>query len=145
MTMASGVYGITLRDVFDTSALAVNIDSDSFKMVFVANAHTPDFNAHDFYADITNEVTGTNVSAGGTVTAGETVAASAGLLTFDANDLSISSATASGIRGRIIIDDTLASDPLLFATTFGADYSVTAGTLLITESGSGWFYIDYVP
>lgn len=145
MAMASGLYGITYRDVFDTSQLAVNIDADTFKMLFVTDTYTPDFNLHDFYADVTNEVTGTNVPSGGTATAGESIVASAGLLTIDANDLSIGSATASSIRGRVITDDTLASDPLILATTFGADYSPAGGTLLITEAAQGWCYIDFIP
>lgn len=142
---ASGVFGITLRDIFDASQLAVNVDSDSFKMSLHTNTATPDFNTWDFYADLTNEVSGTGYTAGGAVMAGETVAASGGTLTFDATDTAWTSSTFSSVRARVVYDDTLASDPLLLLTNFGADYAVTSGTFTVQENASGLWTIDYTP
>lgn len=145
MAMASGVFGPTIRDVFDASQLAVNFDSDTFKMELVTNTYTPDFNAHDQEADITNEVTGTNIPAGGATMSGETWTISGGVATFDATDTVWSSATGSGIRGRVVYDDTITGDPLILATTFGSDYAVTAGTLTVQENASGLWTFDYTP
>lgn len=145
MTMASGVFGPTLRDVWDTSALDVDVDTDTFTMQLVQDAYTPDFNNHDFEADITNEVSGTGYSAPGKDMAGEAVTIGGGVWTFDATDTQWTTATISSIRGRVIFDNTLTSDPLLVATNFAADYTVTNGTLTIQENGSGIWTIDYTP
>lgn len=145
MAAASGLYGITLRDVLDATALAVNIDSDSFKLALVTDTHTPDFNAHDFYADLTNEVSGTGYTAGGAVTASETIAVSGGFVTIDFADVAWTTATFSSVRAGIWYDDTLASDPLICSNTFGADFSVTAGTLTVVVHANGYLRFDIIP
>ena len=145
MTAASGLYGVTLRDQYDASQLAVNIDSDSFKLALVADAHTPDFNAHDFYADLTNEVSGTGYTAGGAVTTGETIAVAGGFVTIDFTDVAWTTATFSGVRAGIWYDDTLASDPLICSNNFGSDFSVTAGTLTVVVHANGYLRFDIVP
>jgi hypothetical protein len=145
MAMASGSYGITWRDVLDASQLAVDLVSDTCKMALVTNTHTPDFNAHDFYADITNEVAnGNGYTTGGATLAGKTLVASAGILTWDCNDLSWTSSTFT-CRGGIIWDDTVTGDPLIMAVTFGSDVTVTAGTLGVTVNASGLLTLDYIP
>lgn len=146
MAMASGFFGITLRDALDASALAVNVEADTFKNVLVADGYTPNFDTHDFYADITNELAnGNGYTSGGKAITTPTLVASGGYLTFDADDTSWTAMTKTGIRGRVLDDDTLASDPLLIATTFGADYAVTAGTFTIQESANGLWRVDYIP
>jgi hypothetical protein len=145
MTAASGLYGVTLRDQYDASQLAVNIDSDSFKLALVADAHTPDFNAHDFYADLTNEVSGTGYTGGGAVTTGETIAVASGFVTIDFTDVAWTTATFSGVRAGIWYDDTLASDPLICSNNFGSDFSVTAGTLTVVVHANGYLRFDIVP
>jgi len=145
MAISNGVFGITLRDILDASQLAINVDSDSFKMSLHNDTMTANFDTWDFYADLTNQVSGAGYTATGAVMSGETVTASGGLMTFDASDTSWTSATISSIRGRVVYDDTVASDPLLLCTTFGADYAVTSGTLTVQENASGLWYIDYIP
>jgi hypothetical protein len=145
MAMASGVYGLTLRDVLDASQYAVDLVSDTIKIQLVTNSETPDFNAHDFEADIANEISGTNYTAGGATLASKTLTATGGLLTWDSADPSWASATFSNVRGAITWDDTVASDPLVHAVTYGADYSVTAGTFTHQVNASGLVAIDYVP
>lgn len=146
MAMASGFFGLTLRDAMDTSDQFIDFLAHTFNMQLVADAYTPDFNAHDLENDITNEVTGTGISAGGQAIGTTTWAASSGFLTFDiSTDEQWTTATGSNIRGRVIYDNTPAGGPLVCATTFGADYSVTAGTFTVTEHANGIFRIDYVP
>lgn len=146
MAMASGVFGLTLRDILDASQMAVHVGSDSFVMTLHTDTMTPDFNAWDFYADLTNEL----ATAGGYTQNAKTmanvaVAAAAGFMTFDADDTAWTSATFSSVRGRVVNDTTIASDPLIVATTFGADYSVTAGTFTVQESANGIWRVDYIP
>lgn len=146
MTAASGLYGVTLRDVYDATALAVNIDTDSFKLALVTDTHTPDFNAHDFYADLTNEVpNGSGYTTGGNVTASETIAVAAGFVTIDFADVAWTTSTFSSVRAGIWYDDTLASDPLMCSNNFGSDFSVTAGTLTVVVHANGFLRFDIVP
>jgi hypothetical protein len=146
MTAASGLYGITLRDQYDTSQLAVNIDSDSFKLALVTDTHTPDFNAHDFFADLTNEIpNGSGYTTGGNVTTGESIAVAAGFLTIDFTDVAWTVSTFSGVRAGAWYDDTLASDPLICMNNFGSDFSVTAGTLTVVVHANGYLRFDIVP
>lgn len=145
MTMASGFFGTTMQDVFDASQLAVST-ADTFTMTLHTDSYTPDFNAHDFYADLTNEL----ATAGGYTQKAKnlttpTFVVGSGFVKFDADDTAWTSATFSSVRGRVVLDDTLTSDPLLIATTFGADYSVTAGTFTVTEHANGLWRIDIIP
>lgn len=145
MTMASGVYGPFLRDALgNVKAFALNA-SDTIKWQFVADAYTPDFNVHDEEADITNEVTGTGYTTGGEPLASPTFTIASGFALMDGTDVSLATTTLTAVRGVVGMDDTLAGDPLLWATTFGQDYSTVAGTFAITWSASGIWRIDYIP
>src|SRR5262245_1660173 len=52
---------------------AVDLDTDTVKVLLVTSAYTPDQDAHDFRDDVTNEVSGTGYSAGGATLANKTV------------------------------------------------------------------------
>jgi hypothetical protein len=148
MAMASGFFGLTLRDQFDPSQIGVNLTGAGHKQQLVTDTYTPNFDTHDQEADITNEVSGTGYTAGGKAFTSPTLNASSGLLTFDAADESWTGATISNIRGRVGWDDTPTSpvaDPLTFSTNFGSDFSVTSGTFTIVENASGIVTIDYTP
>lgn len=148
MAMASGLYGPTLRDILDASALPVNLVGDTIKYQFVSNTYTPNFDTHASETDITNEVTGTGYTTGGEALSTPAVTISSGVLTFDAVDVSLASTTLSSVRGVVLFDDTVTTptaDPLVCAVTFGADYSTSAGTFAITWNASGIFTIDYTP
>lgn len=145
MTMASGVYGIFVRDALQNAkAFALNA-SDTIRYMFVSDSYTPNFDTHDEKADITNEVTGTGYTTGGESLASPVLVNSitTGYTTFDAADVSLSTTTLSLVRGIITFDDTLSGDPLLHAVTFGADYSTVAGTFAITFAATGLWRIDY--
>lgn len=43
----------------------VDFDTDTFKVMLVGSAYTPDKDAHDYRNDVTDEVTGTGYTAGG--------------------------------------------------------------------------------
>lgn len=149
MTMASGFYLPTMRDALDTSGLAVDYLSESHKTALVLNAHTPDFDTDDFYADLDNEVAnGNGYTTGGKVLTGLTptfALGNAGQLKYDlTTDQSWASASFTA-RGVIWIADALASDPLLFALTFGSDFTATNGTFTIVLHANGAFTIDLVP
>lgn len=142
MTMASGAYGLNLpRDMFNNTT-ALDINSDTLKNQLHTNTYTPNFTTHQALTDATNEISGTGYSTGGVTLGSVTSAVSGGVYTFDAADSSWTTASFTA-RGRVVADTTIGTSPLLLATTFGADYTVTVGTFTQTENASGLLAIDY--
>ena len=73
MTVASGLYVVSFTGAMNASVLAVNVANSANKVILVNDTHTPNFDTHNDYADITNEVSGTgytanNKTVGGTPT-----------------------------------------------------------------------------
>jgi hypothetical protein len=109
------------------------------------STYTPDQDAHDFFADLTNEITGTGYTAGGATLAGKT-------LTYDnatnrvrckASNTAWTNSTFGPFRIAVVYKDTTdpATSPLLTYIDFGADVSVANGTFTILWDGTdGVFY-----
>lgn len=74
-----GQWKGTANSVFD-------LDTDTMKVAAATNTYSPNQDTHDFFDDVTNEVTGTNYTAGGATLASVTVTRSSGTVTFDAAD-----------------------------------------------------------
>tara|TARA_R100000458_G_scaffold46701_1_gene45262 strand:- start:680 stop:1108 length:429 start_codon:yes stop_codon:yes gene_type:complete len=142
--MASGLYGITFLNALKNT-LALDLDSDTIKIMLVTSSYTPDFGAHDFKADVTNEVSGTNYTAGGNTLSSLALTQTGGTIKFDAADTSWSSATITDARGAVIYDDSLTDDPLIAYIDFGANYSSSNGTFTIAFNAGGIFTIDLTP
>ena len=96
--MASGLYGITFLNALKNT-LALDLDSDTIKIMLVTSSYTPDFGAHDFKADVTNEVSGTGYTAGGNTLGSLALTQTSGTIKFDAADTSWSSATITSVSG----------------------------------------------
>lgn len=146
MAMATGWFGLTLEKMFENSS-AVDLDGDALKAMLVTDTYTPNFDTHDFHNDVTNEVSGTGYTAGGTTVAGVASGVASGFYTFDANDFSWTTATFTA-RGDVVYDSTPGSTStnwLLFARTYGSDFSVTAGTFTTQQNASGLWQVDYIP
>ena len=142
--MASGLYGITFLNALKNT-LALDLDSDTIKIMLVTSSYTPDFGAHDFKGDVSNEVSGTNYTAGGNTLSSLALTQTGGTIKFDAADTSWSSATITDARGAVIYDDSLTDDPLIAYIDFGANYSSTNGTFTIAFNAGGIFTIDLTP
>lgn len=133
--MASGIYLPAL------TALAkgkFDFSSDTFKVMLVTDAYTPDFDAHDFRNDVTNEVSGTGYTAGG---AGVTVSVSAPDTGNDRQDVSLGGAAWPGAtitaRGAVYYKSrggAATADEIIAYVDFGGDVSATAGTFTLTAS-----------
>jgi hypothetical protein len=54
--MADIVFNSFKRDIMNGS---INLASDTFKIMLVTSAYTPDMDAHTKRSDVTNEVSGT--------------------------------------------------------------------------------------
>lgn len=144
--MASGLYGVTFLNALKND-LALDLDDTTagrFKMMLVTSAYTPDFGAHDFKADVTNEVVGTGYTAGGESLTSVTLTQAAGVITFDAADVTWTSSTITA-RAAVIYDDSLASDPLICYIDFGSDQSSSSGDFQVSFNASGIFTLDLTP
>ena len=64
-----------------------DLDTDTIKVAAATNTYSVNQDTHDFFDDITNEVTGTNYTAGGATLASVTVARATNTVTFDAADV----------------------------------------------------------
>ena len=143
---ASGLFVLTFRDILDSTQMAVDTGSDTFKCAMITNSSTPNFETHDHWSDLSgNEVSGSGYSAGGAALTSITLGNASGTLKFDAADTSWTTATISSARAAVIYDDTLANDPLICLVNFGADYASSAGTFQITWNASGIWTLDLTP
>lgn len=139
--MANLVYNSFKRDLMSG---AVDLDTDTIKVMLVTSSYTPDADAHTKRSDVTDEVSGTGYSAGGATLANKavTVDNTANRGVFDADDLSWATATVTA-RGAVLYKSRggLASaDELIAYIDFGTDVTSTAGTFAVQWSSDGILY-----
>ena len=146
MTLASGLYGLTLEKML-IDTLGWSLEIETSEVALVTDTHTPDFNADDFFADLDNEVSGTGYTSPGKDLTTTEVTVATGTLTFDAADLSWTSSTLSSAEGAIGHQGTGtgASDELTFCSDFGSPVSTSSGTLTVQWNASGIFTLDFTP
>lgn len=138
--MASGIYNVWKKKQLEGGSTRIDFLNDTIKVALVTSSYTPDFDAHDFFDDITNEVAGTGYSAGGATLGSKTVTQddtdNEGV--FDAADTSWASSTITA-RGAVIYKDSGAAgtSPLIAYIDFGGNISSTGGTFLITWNSEG--------
>lgn len=123
----------------------IDFDSDTIKVALCTSSYTPDQDAHDYFNDITNEVTGTGYSAGGATLGSKTVTYTSGTNTqaFDAADTQWASSTITA-RYAIIYDaspGSAATNPLIGYVDFGADVISTGGNFDIAWAAGGIFTV----
>lgn len=138
----SGLYGPTLQKMF-TNAAALDASAEDLKVALVTDSYTPDFDAHDFYADLTNEVSGTGYTAGGATLTGTTVGVASGVLTFDADDVTWAGSTITDAMAAVGYFDA-AADELLFLSDFVSAASSDGGAFTITWAAGGIWTVDFV-
>lgn len=144
MAVTAFWYGKAFANAFggETVGEAVAIDwlSDTIKVAMCTSTYTPAQDTHEFFSDITNEVTGTGYTAGGATLANKTLTYTGGtnIDAFDADDVSWTSSTITA-RYAIIYKSTgtASTSPLMGYVDFGADQSTSDGTFLITWDAAG--------
>jgi hypothetical protein len=119
----------------------IDLNSDTIKVALATSSYTPDQDAHDFFNDITNEVTGTGYTAGGATLGSPTFSytGASNVWAFDGADVAWTTSTITA-RYAIVYDSTpgtAATNPLICYVDFGADVSTTAGTFTITWDAAG--------
>jgi hypothetical protein len=124
-----------------TAARRIDWVGDSISVLLTASTYTEDLDAHDFRNDVTNEVTGTNYSAGGVALSGKTLTydSASNESRMDANDPTFTNITVSGIRKAVFykVVGTTATDPLLFIYVFDGDQTVAAADFVIQLAATG--------
>lgn len=116
----------------------IDLDTDTIKVALVTSAYVPDAAAHNFFSDITNEVSGTGYTAGGATLTTPVISESAGTAAFDAADVTWPASTITA-RGAVIYKDTgvTTTSPLIAYIDFVTDKSSSNGDFTIQWNASG--------
>lgn len=136
--MADVIYNSFKRDIMNG---ALDLDTDTIKVMLVTSSYTADQDAHTKRSDVTNEVSGTGYTAGGASLANKVVSAdntdNEGV--FDADDVAWTTSTITA-RGAVLYKSrggASSADELLCYLDFGSDKISTAGTFTISWNAEG--------
>lgn len=132
--MASIIYNSALDDAVRGN---VDFDSDTFKALLVTSSYAPDKDTHTKRSDITNEVVGTNYSAGGAAatvtvtkdTANDRIDISLGAVSWSTATITAAAAVYYKSRGGLA-----SADELVAYIDFGGNVTSTNGTFSLTAS-----------
>jgi len=143
---ASGLYGLSLEKMM-IDTLGQSLEAEDNLVLMVTDSESPNFDTHDFRADIAAEVTGTGYSAGGVALTSTEITLSSGTLTFDGADVSWSSSTIANAMAAVLYTSvgSSATDQLICLSDFVSAASSSSGTFTIQWSASGIFTLDYTP
>jgi len=140
--MATGTFKFYGKSMISVWNKEIDFNTDVIKGMHTSSSYTPDQDVHDYKDDVTNEVTGTNVPAGG-FTADNctlTYTGATNVFKLDHDDESISTATATGIASTVWYDSSPATDatrPLIGYVTWDSALSPNAGTLAFNLDSAG--------
>ena len=118
---------------------AINLASATVKVMIVSNAYSPS-QAHAFKSDVTNEVSGTNYTAGGSAVAGVTVALDGNTVEWIHNDITWAQSGGGFANGRTFIwyEDTgvAGTSKLIMWMQEGSDFGNVVGDLVLDGSAT---------
>jgi hypothetical protein len=118
-----------------------DLDTDTMKLSAHTNTYAPNQDVHDFFDDVTNEVTGTNYTAGGETLASKTVTRATTTVTFDAADVTWLQSGAGFSTARKFVlyrsTGTAATSRLFSVVTADADVGNVTGDLSVVWNASG--------
>lgn len=133
--MANVIYNSFMRDI---ATGAVDVDTDTFRVMLVGAAYTENADTHAKRSDVTSEVSGTGYTAGGAVTTASVSAVDAAnnrvTLTFGAVSWPTSTITA---RKAVIYKSRGGAanlDELVACVDFGTDQVSSNGTFSLSAS-----------
>ncbi|MEF8758330.1 MAG: hypothetical protein V5B36_00960 [Candidatus Accumulibacter sp. UW25] len=137
-------YSLGLKNQYNGVAV-VDYDTDTIKVALVTSSYTPS-QAHDFFNDVTNEVTGTNYPAGGITLTSKTLTESSGTITFDADDVTCATGGTTFNNARIAVlyksTGVSSTSPLIGYIDFGSDKGNAASDLILQWHASGIFTVS---
>jgi len=113
--------------------------ADTIKVALTTSTYTPNQDTHDYFDDVTNEVTGTGYTAGGAALGTPTIASTLNVIKLDGVDTAWTTSTITA-RRAVVYDSTpgtAGTNPLLLWIDFGEDKVSDAGTFTITWHANG--------
>lgn len=146
---ASGMFGLTIEKMFIDTA-GQSMEAETHNGMLVEDGYTPNYDTHDFRADVTNEVSGTGYSTGGSnITTTEITVASpsAGSLKWDFDDPQWSSSSIPNAMALVTFFDTgnSATDMLILLLDFVTAVTTSNGLLQVAIHANGALNLDYTP
>ena len=118
----------------------IDLDDDTLKVALVTSSYTPDQDAHEFFDDVTNEISGTGYTAGGEALTSTTVTQDDAndRVDMDAANVEWTTATFTAAAAVLYKDTgTASTSPLILYWDFGGDQTVTAQTFRLVFNASG--------
>ena len=137
MAVTAKWFGKAFLSVFNDE---IDWDSDTIKVALATDTYTPDQDVHDYFDDVTNEVSGTGYTAGGATLASKTKAYDAGtnVMKLDAADVTWASSSITARYAIVYVSTgTASTSALICYVDFGADVTSTNGDFTITWSADG--------
>jgi hypothetical protein len=143
--VTGSIFGLWNQKQLDGSS-AIVWSSGTIKVALTTATYSPNQDTHDFFDDVTNEITGTGYTAGGATlgTKTSTYDTATDQIRLGAANTTWPSSTITA-RRAVIWNDTAgaaSTDPVMGWVDFGADFSTTAGTFQITWDTTGIFNWD---
>jgi hypothetical protein len=144
MAASFNFYDSFTRDLINGS---IDLDNDTFKIMICSSSYTPSQTTHTKRSDLTNEVSGTNYTAGGKALTTVVLALDTTnhRTTFDADDVSWTTVTFTSGRYGVLYKSrggASSADELIGYVDFGADQTIAAGTFTITwDATTKIFYV----
>ena len=133
--MASALYNSFKKKIMDGS---IDLDTDTIKIALCTSSYTPNIDTHDFFDDITNELsTASGYTAGGASLANKsiTVDTTNDLAYFDADDTTWTATGTLTFRYGILYKSTgtASTSPLIGYIDFVTDRSAINGETLYLQ------------
>jgi hypothetical protein len=148
---ASGAFGLTLEKMLLKTQTG-GLESAIVWCALVTDSFAPNFDTHDFVADLTNEIAnGSGYTTGGMVLANNTVTVgspAAGQIKFDSDNPAWATSTISLAMAAALYFTTgnTTTDQLIYLADFVTAATSSNGTFTVTvDATDGWFYLDYTP
>lgn len=132
MAVTAKWYGKALSGQFGSAP--VNWTSDTIKIALTTSSYTPDQDTHDFFDDISNEVSGAGYTSGGATLGTKSVNYDTATNVVSLRGATTSWTSASFTARYAIIyksTGTGSTSPLLGYVDFGGDETVSSGTFSI--------------
>lgn len=131
-------FGLAFTGTFNKLA---DWDSDTVKCSLQTSTYTPNQDTHDFWNDVTNEVSSTNYTTGGATISALTAAYNTGTNVYNLDGADATWTTVSfTMRNAVVYDSTpgtSATDPLLMYVDAGADQTVSSANFSIVWDSAG--------
>lgn len=147
MSVSAKLYGLT-REFILSNATGYPIDwaNDTIKVALLTSSYTPNQDTHQFFSDLTNEITGTGYTAGGLTLTGKSKSytGATNIAAFLAADAAWASSTLTARYAAVYKSTgTAGTSALIGYVDFGADVSSSNGTFTVAWTG-GVVFTDTV-